>query len=179
MRGTFGNIRLKNKLVDPKEGSFTITSPGGSARFVYDAAMEYKDAHIPLVILAGKEYGTGSSRDWAAKGTTLLGIKAIIAESYERIHRSNLVGMGVLPLMFKEGDSWESLGLEGFETFSISGIENMEPRKLLQVTAAKKGGSEVGFEVIARLDTEVDVDYFENGGILPYVLRKILTEKQR
>jgi len=179
MRGTFGNIRLKNKLVDPKEGSFTITSPGGSARFVYDAAMEYKDARIPLVILAGKEYGTGSSRDWAAKGTTLLGIKAIIAESYERIHRSNLVGMGVLPLMFKEGDSWESLGLEGFETFSISGIENMEPRKLLQVTAAKKGGSEVGFEVIARLDTEVDVDYFENGGILPYVLRKILTEKQR
>ena len=179
MRGTFGNIRLKNKLVDPKEGSFTITSPDGSARFVYDAAMEYKDAQIPLVILAGKEYGTGSSRDWAAKGTSLLGIKAIIAESYERIHRSNLVGMGVLPLVFKEGDSWENLDLEGFEIFSISGIENMEPRKLLQVTAAKKDGSEVSFEVIARLDTEVDVDYFENGGILPYVLRKILAETQR
>jgi aconitate hydratase len=179
MRGTFGNIRLKNELVEPKEGSFTATSPGGSARFIYEAAMEYNDAHTPLVVVAGKEYGAGSSRDWAAKGTSLLGIKAIIAESYERIHRSNLVGMGVLPLMFKQGDSWESLGLEGFETFSITGIENMEPRKLLQVKAVKKDGSEVSFDVLARLDTEIDVDYFEHGGILPYVLRKMLAEKQR
>ena len=137
--------------------------------------MEYKAGQKPLVVLGGKEYGTGSSRDWAAKGTNLLGIKAIIAESYERIHRSNLVGMGALPLVFKEGDSWESLGLGGSETFTITGIENIEPRKILQVKAVKEDGSEINFEVKARLDTEVDVDYFENGGILPYVLRKILT----
>jgi aconitate hydratase len=178
MRGTFGNIRLKNQLVEPKEGSFTITAPGGSPRFVYDVALEYNDAQTPLVVVAGKEYGTGSSRDWAAKGTSLLGVKAVIAESYERIHRSNLVGMGVLPLMFEEGDSWTSLGLDGFETFSIQGIEDMEPRKTLQVRAIKADGKEISFDVIARLDTEVDVDYFEHGGILPYVLRKMLAERQ-
>ena len=150
--------------------------PGRDQKFVYDAAMEYKAEQKPLVVLGGKEYGTGSSRDWAAKGTGLLGIKAIIAESYERIHRSNLVGMGVLPLIFKEGDSWESLGLDGSETYSIAGIKNMKPRKILQVKAVKEDGSEVNFEVIARLDTEVDVDYFENGGILPNVLRKLLEE---
>jgi len=179
LRGTFGNIRLKNKLAEPQEGSFTRTDSDGSTRFVYDAAMEHQNAHTSLVVLAGKEYGTGSSRDWAAKGTSLLGIKVIIAESYERIHRSNLVGMGVLPLMFAEGESAASLGLGGFETFSIRGIENMEPRKRVQVTAVTKDGREIKFEAIARLDTEVEVDYFEHGGILPYVLRKILTERQR
>jgi aconitate hydratase len=174
MRGTFGNIRIKNQLVSPKEGSYTIAFPERTEKFVYDAAMDYQTGKKPLVVLGGKEYGTGSSRDWAAKGTSLLGIKAIIAESYERIHRSNLVGMGALPLIFKEGDSWESLGLDGSETFTITGIENMKPRKILQVKAVKEDGSEINFEVKTRLDTEVDVDYFENGGILPYVLRKIL-----
>ncbi len=176
MRGTFGNIRIKNQLVAPKEGSYTITFPDRQEKFVYDAAMQYKAGQKPLVVLGGKEYGTGSSRDWAAKGTNLLGVKAIIAESYERIHRSNLVGMGALPLVFKEGDSWESLGLDGSETFTIAGIEKMEPRKMLQVRAVKEDGTEINFEVKARLDTDVDVDYFENGGILPYVLRKILKD---
>jgi aconitate hydratase len=177
MRGTFGNIRIKNQLIAPKEGSYTITFPDRQEKFVYDAAMQYKAGQKPLVVLGGKEYGTGSSRDWAAKGTNLLGIKAIIAESYERIHRSNLVGMGALPLVFKEGDSWDSLGLDGSETFTITGIENMEPRKMLQVRAVKENGTEINFEVKARLDTDVDVDYFENGGILPYVLRKILKDQ--
>ncbi|UCE51876.1 MAG: aconitate hydratase AcnA [Desulfobacterales bacterium] len=174
LRGTFGNIRIKNKLVAPKEGSYTVKFPGRDQKFVYDAAMEYKAEQKPLVVLSGKEYGTGSSRDWAAKGTGLLGMKAIIAESYERIHRSNLVGMGVLPLIFKQDDSWESLELDGSETYSITGIKDMKPRKILQVKAVREDGSEVNFEVIARLDTEVDVEYFENGGILPSVLRKIL-----
>jgi aconitate hydratase len=136
--------------------------------------MEYQAEQKPLLVLGGKEYGAGSSRDWAAKGSRLLGIKAVITESYERIHRSNLVGMGVLPLVFKKGDSYESLGLDGTETFSITGIENITPRKMLQVNVVKKDGSEINFEVMARLDTEMDIDYFENGGILPYVLRKIL-----
>jgi aconitate hydratase len=174
MRGTFGNIRIKNKLVSPKEGSYTLMFPQRKEKFVYDAAMDYQTVGKPLVVLGGKEYGTGSSRDWAAKGTRLLGIKAVIAESYERIHRSNLVGMGALPLVFMEGDSWENLGLDGSEKFTITGVENMKPRKILQVKAVKDDGSEINFEVKARLDTEVDVDYFENGGILPYVLRKIL-----
>jgi len=144
--------------------------------FVYDAALEYREQKTPLVILGGKEYGTGSSRDWAAKGTSLLGIKAVITRSYERIHRSNLVGMGALPLVFKEGESWESLCLDGSESFFISGIENMTPRKILQVRAIKNDGREVSFEAVVRLDSDIDVDYFENGGILPYVLRKMLSE---
>jgi aconitate hydratase len=174
MRGTFGNIRIKNQMVKPKEGSFTLKFPSGEEKFIYDAAMEYQKENKPLVVLGGKEYGTGSSRDWAAKGTALLGVKAILAESYERIHRSNLVGMGVLPLVFNNGDSWESLGLDGSETFSIKGIENMEPRKTLEVTAKKEDGTQVRFSVTARLDTVVDVEYFENNGILPCILRKIL-----
>jgi len=174
MRGTFGNIRIKNELVAPREGSYTVKFPEREEKFVYDAAMEYQAEQKSLVVLGGKEYGTGSSRDWAAKGTRLLGIRAVIAESYERIHRSNLVGMGALPLIFTEGHSRESLGLDGSESFTITGIENMTARKRLQVKAVKPDGSEVNFDVIARLDTEVDVDYFENGGILPYVLRKIL-----
>ncbi len=176
MRGTFGNIRIKNQMVAPKEGSYTLKLPARNEMFVYDAAMAYQAQAMPLVVLGGKEYGTGSSRDWAAKGTCLLGIRAVITESYERIHRSNLVGMGALPLVFKEGESWAGLDLDGSETFSISGIENMKPRKVLQVKAVKEDGREIDFEVIARLDTEVDVAYFENNGILPYVLRKVIGE---
>jgi len=176
MRGTFGNIRIKNKLVAPKEGSFTVKYPDKNEMFVYDAAMEYLKESRPLVVLGGIEYGTGSSRDWAAKGTSLLGIRAVMAESFERIHRSNLVGMGVLPLVFKPGDNAERLGLTGDENFYITGIEDMQPRKRLQVKAVKADGATVDFEVISRLDTDVDVDYFKNGGILPYVLRKVLED---
>ena len=174
MRGTFGNIRIKNLMVSPREGSFTVKPPEIQETYIYHAAMEYQQEGTPLVVLAGKEYGAGSSRDWAAKGTDLLGIKAVIAESYERIHRSNLVGIGVLPLTFMENDGLQSLGLNGSETFYIKGIEEMTPRKVLQVKAKKADGSEIDFEVIARLDTDIDVDYFENGGILSYVLRKVL-----
>jgi len=176
MRGTFGNIRIKNKLVLSKEGSFTVKFPDKKEVFIYDAAMDYINEDRPQVVLGGKEYGTGSSRDWAAKGTALLGIKAVIAESFERIHRSNLVGMGVLPLVFKENENLENLGLTGSETFFISEIEEMHPRKVLPVKAVRNDRSEVNFELIARLDTDVDVDYFINGGILQYVLRKVLAE---
>ena len=163
-------------MVGQKEGSYTLKYPERSEMFIYEAAMKYQTESRPLVVLGGKEYGTGSSRDWAAKGTSLLGIKAVIAESYERIHRSNLVGMGALPLVFKEGESWQGLGLDGSEIFSISGIEDMKPRKVLQVKAVKEDGREINFEVTARLDTEVDVEYFKNNGILPYVLRKVMGE---
>ena len=175
MRGTFGNIRIKNKLVEPKEGSFTLKFPDRQEMFVYDAAMQYMAEEKSLVVLGGKEYGTGSSRDWAAKGTQLLGIKAIIAESYERIHRSNLVGMGVLPLVFKDSANCQELGLDGMETYTITAIDDIRPRKILQVKAVKPDGREIDFEVIARLDTDIDVEYFKHGGILPYVLRKILS----
>ena len=176
IRGTFGNIRIKNRLAAPREGSFTIKFPDKKEMFIYDAAVEYAGEFRPLIVLGGKEYGTGSSRDWAAKGTLLLGVKAVIAESFERIHRSNLVGMGVLPLVFKAGENLESLGLTGFETYYISGIENMQPRKVLQVKAVKEDGQTIDFEAVSRLDTDIDVDYFENGGILQYVLRKVLKE---
>jgi aconitate hydratase len=179
MRGTFGNIRIKNQMVGQKEGSYTLKYPAREEMFIYDAAMAYLQDAVPLVVLGGKEYGSGSSRDWAAKGTHLLGIKAVITESYERIHRSNLVGMGALPLVFKAGQSWDSLGLDGSETFSISGIEDMQPRKILQVNAVKDDGRQIDFEVIARLDTEVDVAYFENNGILAYVLRKVMESDKR
>ncbi len=174
MRGTFANIRIKNRLVDPKEGSFTIKFPEKQEMTVYEAAMAYQKASIPLVVLGGKEYGTGSSRDWAAKGSTLLGVKAVIAQSYERIHRSNLVGMGVLPLMFTPGESYSSLGLDGSETYTIMGLADIRPRDEIQVRAVREGGAELDFSVIARLDTEVEVDYYLHGGILPYVLRKLL-----
>ena len=179
MRGTFGNIRIKNQMVAPKEGSFTLKFPERLEAFVYEAAMAYKAESWPLVVLAGKEYGAGSSRDWAAKGPSLLGVKAAIAESFERIHRSNLVGMGVLPLVFKDGQNWQGLGLDGSETFTISGIESLTPRKTLQVRAAKADGQEIAFEVTARVDTEIEVDYFVHGGILPYVLRKIISGRSR
>jgi aconitate hydratase len=141
--------------------------------FVFDAAMAYAREGVPLVVLAGSEYGTGSSRDWAAKGTALLGVRAVIARSFERIHRSNLVGMGVLPLVFKSGESIESLGLDGTEVFTISGLDDLAQRKMLRVEAEKPDGSVVSFDAVARLDTDVDVAYFRHGGVLAYVLRKI------
>ena len=175
VRGTFANVRIKNKLVAPKEGGYTLKFPEKEEMFVYDAAVKYGQEGTPLIVLAGKEYGTGSSRDWAAKGTQLLGVKAVIVKSFERIHRSNLVGMGVLPLQFKEGEGWEELGLDGSETYEIFGIEDIAPGKELKVRATKENGEVVEFNVISRLDTVVDVEYFKNGGILPLVLRKIAT----
>ena len=174
MRGTFGNIRIKNQLVAPKEGSYTLSFPENEELFVFDAAMRALQSGTPLVVLGGIEYGTGSSRDWAAKGTNLLNVKVVIAKTFERIHRSNLVGMGVLPLVFNGEDTWERLGLDGTETYTISGIENMVPRKQLHVKAVRKDGQVIEFTATSRLDTAVDVAYFENGGILPYVLRKMM-----
>jgi len=174
VRGTFGNIKLTNMLATPKQGSYTTIFPNKNNVFTYDAAIKYKENKTPLIVLGGKEYGTGSSRDWAAKGTKLLGIKAVIASSFERIHRSNLVGMGVLPLMFKDNESWETLGIDGSETFTISGIKNIKPKKELNIKATKEDGNELIFKVIARLDTNLEVAYFEKGGILQYVLNKML-----
>ena len=174
MRGTFGNVRIRNLMLDNREGGYTIHIPSGDELPIYDAAMRYQSEGTPLVILAGREYGTGSSRDWAAKGTLLLGVKAVIAESYERIHRSNLVGMGVLPLQFDEGDTPESLGLTGRETFDIVGVsEGLEPRARLTVVARTDDGRETSFSAVARLDSDVDVEYYRNGGILHTVLRRI------
>lgn len=174
MRGTFGNVRIKNLLLDGKEGGYTVHFPTNEEMPIYDASMKYQEAGTPLVVLAGKEYGTGSSRDWAAKGTILLGVKAVIAESYERIHRSNLVGMGVLPLQFKEGESPRTLGLDGREAFDVVGIaDGLEPGCTIQVTATAEDGTKTNFETIARLDSDVDVDYYVNGGILQTVLRKM------
>ena len=174
VRGTFGNIRIRNLMLDDREGGYTVHIPSGDELPIYDAAMRYQSEGTPLLILAGREYGTGSSRDWAAKGTLLLGVKAVIAESYERIHRSNLVGMGVLPLQFEEGDTPESLGLTGRETFDIQGISNgLEPHARLTVVARADDGHETKFSTVARLDSDVDVEYYRNGGILHTVLRRI------
>jgi aconitate hydratase len=156
IRGTFGNIRVKNQLAAPKEGSVTLKFPERQEMFVYDAALAYASESRPLVVIGGKEYGSGSSRDWAAKGVQLLGVKAVIAESFERIHRSNLVGMGVLPLVFKDGQNRQSLGLDGSELFTITGIEHITPRRTLQVKAVKADGREIRFAVTARLDTDID-----------------------
>lgn len=176
-RGTFANVRIKNKLVD-KEGGYTVHIPSGEEMSVFDAAQKYHEKDTPLVVLAGKEYGSGSSRDWAAKGTDLLGIKAVIAESYERIHRSNLVGMGVLPLQYLEGDTAESLGLDGKEKFDITGIaDGLKPGEKLDVVATKESGDTVKFQVEARLDSDIEIAYYQNGGILQYVLRDFLNKK--
>jgi aconitate hydratase len=178
MRGTFANIRLKNQLVPGTEGGFTAFLPGGEVMPIYDAAMKYKAAGVPLVILAGKEYGSGSSRDWAAKGTALLGVKAVIAESFERIHRSNLVNMGLLPLQFLPGESAASLGLTGHETFDIVGAADaLAPRGTLTVKAAAPGGAVTTFEARVRIDTPEELTAYRNGGILPYVLRQLLKKK--
>ena len=174
VRGTFANVRIKNQIAT-KEGGFTTFLPTGEEMFVYDAAMKYKESKTPLVVLTGKEYGSGSSRDWAAKGAILLGIKAVIAESYERIHRSNLVGMGVLPLQYLPGETAASLGLIGTEVFSITGLEaNLKPLKEVDVRAEKEDGTQITFQAIARLDSVVEIEYYRNGGILQYVLRQFL-----
>ncbi len=174
MRGTLANIRLKNELAPGKEGWWTATTPGGDAVPLYDAAMAWQQQGTPLMILAGKEYGTGSSRDWAAKGVALLGVKAVIAESFERIHRSNLVGMGVLPLEFTGGATRQSLGLTGFETFTIDGLDDtLSPRATLTVRAVRGDGSVNSFEARCRIDTPEELNYYKNGGILHYVLRQL------
>ncbi len=177
MRGTFGNIRLRNRLVPDREGPYTVHLPDGHEGFVFDVAMAYADEGVPLVVLAGKEYGSGSSRDWAAKGTRLLGVRAVIAESFERIHRSNLVGMGILPLQFSAGDTVESLGLNGHESFTIADLDgHLAPRASLTVVARRDDGTEQRFEVVARLDGPIEVEYYRNGGILPAVLRRLAIE---
>ncbi len=172
MRGTFANIRLRNRLAPGSEGGVTIHVPTGEQTSIYDAAMRYKKEHIPVIILAGKEYGSGSSRDWAAKGPRLLGVSAVIAESYERIHRSNLVGMGVLPLQYNSGENAESLGLTGMELYSISDLQNGSV-KLVTVTAVDKDGTEKSFQAVVRIDTPQEIEYYRNGGILHYVLRQL------
>ncbi|MGA8941280.1 MAG: aconitate hydratase AcnA [Thermoactinomyces sp.] len=178
-RGTFANIRIRNQIVPGSEGGVTKHIPSGQVMSIYDAAMKYKEENTPLIVIAGKEYGTGSSRDWAAKGTNLLGVKAVIAESFERIHRSNLVGMGVLPLEFRNGQSWKSLNLTGSETFDIPGLnDNIQPGQTLTVRAVKPDSEVVEFEVTVRLDSVVDVEYYRNGGILQTVLRQILNDKE-
>lgn len=174
MRGTFANVRIKNKITD-REGGYSTYFPTGEIKTVYDTAMLYKNDNTPLVVLAGKEYGSGSSRDWAAKGTFLLGVKAVIAESFERIHRSNLVGMGVAPLVFMDGQNAESLGLDGTETFSITGLANdLVPHKILDVKAIHPSGKEIDFQAKARFDSEIEIEYYKNEGILQYVLREYL-----
>ncbi|WP_031549915.1 aconitate hydratase AcnA [Parvularcula oceani] len=173
MRGTFANIRIKNQMVPGTEGGLTKYAPTETVMPIYDAAMKYRSEGTPLVVFAGEQYGTGSSRDWAAKGTILLGVKAVVANSFERIHRSNLIGMGVLPLQFSEGESWTSLGLDGTEEISIAGVETLKPRENLEMTIRSADGTERKVTLLARIDTQDELDYFRNGGILQYVIRKL------
>jgi aconitate hydratase len=174
MRGTFANIRIKNQILAGVEGGFTRHYPDGGEMPIYDAAMKYRSEGVPLVVFAGKEYGTGSSRDWAAKGTRLLGIRAVIAQSFERIHRSNLVGMGVLPLTFEEGTSWQTLGLKGDETVTILGVaEGLKPRQTMAAEIRASDGKTTTVPLICRIDTLDELEYFNNGGILHYVLRQL------
>jgi aconitate hydratase len=174
VRGTFANIRLRNQLAPGTEGGWTLSLPGGEKMSIYDAAVKYREAGVPLVVIAGKEYGSGSSRDWAAKGTRLLGVRAVIAESYERIHRSNLIGMGVMPLEFQNGENRESLGLTGHEIFDIEGIASLAPGKSISVRAKSEDGRTKQFSAVARADTPEEVSYYHHGGILQYVLRQML-----
>jgi aconitate hydratase len=172
IRGTFANIRLRNQLAPGTEGGFTRDFTGnGDVTTVFEASEKYLEAGTPLVVLSGKEYGSGSSRDWAAKGTALLGVKAVIAESYERIHRSNLIGMGVLPLQYPEGQNAESLGLTGEETFSISGVTELNEGRTPKTVKVKAGGVE--FDAVVRIDTPGEANYYRNGGIMQYVLRNL------
>ncbi|EKN47751.1 aconitate hydratase, partial [Pseudomonas viridiflava UASWS0038] len=176
MRGTFANIRIRNEMLGGEEGGNTVHVPSGEKLAIYDAAMRYQQEGTPLVIIAGQEYGTGSSRDWAAKGTNLLGVKAVIAESFERIHRSNLVGMGVLPLQFKNGQTRKSLNLSGKETLSITGLTDADirPGIGLQLHITREDGSQETVDVLCRIDTLNEVEYFKSGGILHYVLRQLI-----
>ena len=176
MRGTFANIRIKNQMVPGIEGGVTLHHPSGDQMPIYDAAMRYMEKNVPLVVFAGTLYGNGSSRDWAAKGTILLGVRAVVAGSFERIHRSNLIGMGVLPLEFDEGVSWESLGLKGDEQVTIEGINTIKPRQRVEVQITKSDGSKITANTTVRIDTDNELDYYRNGGILHYVLRNLAHE---
>jgi aconitate hydratase len=176
MRGTFANIRIKNQMVPGVEGGVTIHHPSGERLSIYDAAMRYQAENVPLVIFAGREYGTGSSRDWAAKGTRLLGVRAVIAQSFERIHRSNLVGMGVLPLVLEEGTSWQTLGLKGDERVTVQGVADFKPRQIAKAEIAFADGRKVNVPVLVRIDTLDELEYFRNGGILHYVLRNLVKQ---
>ena len=182
-RGTFANVRIKNLIIPPKadgtrvEGGFSIHQPSGELMSIYDACMKYQGEGTPLIVFAGQEYGTGSSRDWAAKGTRLLGIKAVVARSFERIHRSNLVGMGVLPLQFPDGVTAETLGLDGTETFDVTGLsDDIQPRQDVILTITRKDGKSESLAVKLRIDTPIEVDYYRHGGILPFVLRQLISE---
>jgi len=177
-RGTFANVRIKNLMVPGTEGGVTRHFPDGETMSIFDAAMKYQKENVPLVILAGTEYGTGSSRDWAAKGTRLLGVKAVVATSFERIHRSNLVGMGVLPLQFLDGVTAQSLGLDGSQTFSIDGLSDaIQPSQRLTMEIESRKGEKRYVSVKLRIDTPIEVDYYRHGGILPFVLRQLLARK--
>jgi aconitate hydratase len=174
-RGTFANVRIKNLMVPGVEGGVTKHQPDGAQMSIYDASMKYQSAGIPLVIFAGQEYGTGSSRDWAAKGTRLLGVKAVVAQSFERIHRSNLVGMGVLPLQFIDGTSAQTLNLDGTETFDLLGLgDDLKPMSDVTLIVHRANGKSEKIILRSRIDTAIEVDYFRHGGILPFVLRQLL-----
>jgi aconitate hydratase len=176
VRGTFANVRIRNRMVPGVEGGFTAHRPSGERMTIYDAAMRYAAEGIPTIVIAGKEYGSGSSRDWAAKGPKLLGVRAVLAESYERIHRSNLIGMGILPLQFLPGDTAEGLGLTGTETFDVDGVANLAKASSRggEATVSARGeGGERTFRAVVRIDTPQEWRYFEHGGILPYVLRRL------
>jgi aconitate hydratase len=178
VRGTFGNIRLRNQIVE-EEGDWTIHFPTNKKMRIFEASELYQKQETPLIVIAGKEYGTGSSRDWAAKGPALLGVKVVIAESYERIHRSNLVGMGIVPLQFINNDNYENLNLDGSEYFQFEGLEsNITPNSEIKVTAKKEDGSEIKFNTLMRIDTQIEAEYYYNGGLLPYVLRKMVSESK-
>jgi aconitate hydratase len=172
-RGTFANVRIKNLMVPGTEGGVTVHQPDGEQMSIYDAAMKYKEANVPLIVLAGTEYGTGSSRDWAAKGTALQGVKAVIAQSFERIHRSNLVGMGVLPLQFKDGVSAASLKLDGSETYDLKGLGDLHPQQDVTLSIHRKDGNTEEVPVTLRIDTPIEIEYYRSGGILPFVLKEL------
>ncbi|MCW8860220.1 MAG: aconitate hydratase, partial [Deltaproteobacteria bacterium] len=174
VRGTFANIRLKNRILPGSEGGVTRYLPGGEAMSIFEASRRYKDQGVPLVVVGGKEYGTGSSRDWAAKGTMLLGVKAVLTESYERIHRSNLVGMGILPLQFLNGNSAESLNLDGTETVSLPAVEGLKAKQKLKLTIQRTDGRQQELDVLCRVDTDQEVTFFQSGGILNHVLLQLM-----
>jgi aconitate hydratase len=176
-RGTFANVRIKNMMVPGVEGGVTKFEGAGDVISIYDAAMKYAEKKTPLIVLAGQEYGTGSSRDWAAKGTNLLGVKVVVAQSFERIHRSNLVGMGVLPLQFKEGISAQTLKLDGTETYDVIGLDaNLKPQQDLALRITRANGQAENVNVRCRIDTPIEIDYYQHGGILPYVLRQLISK---
>jgi aconitate hydratase len=180
MRGTFANVRLRNLMAPGTEGGWTVHLPDKTQTTIYDAAMQYQKDGVPLIIIAGKEYGSGSSRDWAAKGPRLLGVDAVLAESFERIHRSNLVGMGILPLQFRDDENAASLGLTGFETIDITGVDaGIRPGMLASVRARTEDGKEKTFQAIVRIDTPYEIHYYQHGGILQYVLRQLIASATR